>query len=276
MTEKLNIIQEEKINILLEEIYTRYGFDFREYSISSLQRRINKFLLRHHYHDIEHLISDIKVTDIFTRFLEEVMVSVTEMFRDPSFFLALREQVFPVLSTYPFLKIWDAGCATGEELFSLAILLDEEGLLKKTKIYATDISQRALLHAKEAIYSLNEITKYSNNYNLAGGKKSLSDYYTAKYNSVIFKESLIENIVFYPHNLATDSSFNEFNLILCRNVLIYFQKSLQEKVYKLFNESLSPLGFLALGKKETLSLSDISAQFDVFNKDEKIYKKNTI
>lgn len=260
---------------LLEKISQKYGYDFTEYAQGSLHRRINKFLLRYNYSGIEELSKAIDDPDIFEKFIEELIVTVTEMFRDPSFFLELRKKVIPMLSTYPYIKIWDAGCATGEELFSLAIVLKEEGLLHKTRIYATDISQKVLLQAKEAIFPLSELNKNTQNYKESGGKYSLSDYYTSKYNAVVFDGSLIENVIFYPHNLVTDASFNEFNLIICRNVLIYFQRKLQEKVFKLFYDSLYPLGFLVLGKKETLSLSNLASKFDVINKEEKIFRKNS-
>ena len=201
------------------------------------------------------------------------LVNVTEMFRDPSFYLALRQHVLPILSTYPHVKIWDAGCSTGEELFSLAILLQEGGLLGRTKIYATDINQKVLKKAKEGIFPASAIASSTAAYQAAGGQKEFTSYYVSNYGSCKFDGALIQNVVFYPHNLATDSSFNEFHLILCRNVLIYFTRELQERVFRLFHESLVPLGYLGLGKKETLALSGLSSTYGVVDKENRIYRK---
>jgi chemotaxis protein methyltransferase CheR len=268
------VLNAQEVDRFFIEIYKRYGYDFLNYSRASINRRLTRFMLYNYFSELndlkERLFND---PDLFAFFVEELMVNVTEMFRDPSFFKALREKVVPILSTYPHIRIWDAGCSTGEELLSLAIILHEEKLLKKTRIYATDINQRSLITAKKGEVPLSEINLYSSNYQKTGGKKKLSDYYHENQKNALFNPSLLSNVVFYPHNLATDTSFNEFHLILCRNVFIYFNKQLQERVLHLFIESLSPLGFIGLGKKETISLSQHADSFSVIEKEEKIFRK---
>lgn len=265
---------EQDVEALIKEIHTRYGYDFKGYARASVYRRIKRFLTHKHLNSLEELqkalISD---SYFFENFLQEITVNVTEMFRDPAFFLSLRNNVLPILSTYPFIKIWDAGCSTGEELFSLAILLREAGLLDRTKIYATDINQKVLKQAKEGIFPVANMVSYTSGYYAAGGTREFSSYYNSNYGSVKFDSSLIKHVVFYPHNLATDSSFNEFHLVLCRNVLIYFNRELQERVFKLFDESLVGLGYLALGKKETLTMSQISSNYNLIDKSNRIYRK---
>ncbi|MCP2044852.1 protein-glutamate O-methyltransferase CheR [Pontibacter sp. HSC-36F09] len=267
---------ELEVEALIKEIHTAYGYDFSGYARASVYRRIKRFLGQKHLQSIGDLRKFL-FTDsfFFENFLQEITVNVTEMFRDPTFYKSLRENVLPILSTYPFIKVWDAGCSTGEELFSLAILLEEEGLLGRTKIYATDINQKVLRQAKDGIFSATNMTAYTAAYYAAGGKRDFAEYYTSNYGSVKFNSSLVRNVVFYPHNLATDSSFNEFHLIVCRNVLIYFNRTLQERVYQLFDESLVSLGYLALGKKETLAMSDISNRYDFVDKNNRIYRKNS-
>jgi chemotaxis protein methyltransferase CheR len=267
---------ELEVEALIKEIHTQYGYDFSGYARASVYRRIKRFLGQKHLHSIDELRKFL-FTDsfFFENFLQEITVNVTEMFRDPTFYKSLRENVLPILSTYPFIKVWDAGCSTGEELFSLAILLEEEGLLGRTKLYATDINQKVLRQAKEGIFSASHMAAYTSAYYAAGGKRDFADYYTSNYGSVKFNASLVKNVVFYPHNLATDTSFNEFHLIVCRNVLIYFNRQLQERVYKLFDESLVSLGYLALGKKETLAMSSISQHFNIVDKSNRIYRKTT-
>jgi chemotaxis protein methyltransferase CheR len=265
---------EQEVEALIQEIHTHYGYDFSGYARASVYRRIRRFLSQKQLTSLEELRKPLFADSFFfENFLQEVTVNVTEMFRDPSFFLALRTHVLPILSTYPFIKIWDAGCSTGEELFSLAILLEEEGLLGRTKIYATDINQKVLKQAKEGIFSASHMPAYTSGYYAAGGKREFSSYYRSSYGNVKFDASLVRNVVVYPHNLATDSSFNEFHLILCRNVLIYFNRELQERVFKLFDESLVSLGYLALGKKETLAMSGISSDYDYVDKNNRIYRK---
>jgi chemotaxis protein methyltransferase CheR len=238
---------------LLESIRFVYGYDFTDYAEASVKRRINYFMSTNKINDIKELGKCLLRDDhFFEKFVQEFTVNVTEMFRDPVFFKSIRENVIGRLATYPFIKIWVAGCSTGEEVYSMAILLKEEGLLERSVIYATDINQKALQAAKEGIYPLENMKSYTTNYQKAGGKKPFSDYYMAKYDSVLLDKSLKQNIVFSIHNLAVDSSFNEFQLILCRNVLIYFNQALQNKVINLFYDSLCSFGFLALGNKESL------------------------
>lgn len=265
---------ELEVEALIKEIHIQYGYDFSGYARASVYRRIKRFLGQKHLQRIDELrLMLFSDSFFFENFLQEITVNVTEMFRDPTFYKSLREHVLPILSTYPFIKVWDAGCSTGEELFSLAILLEEEGLLGRTKIYATDINQKVLRQAKDGIFSASNMPAYTAAYYAAGGKRDFVDYYTSNYGSVKFNSSLVKNVVFYPHNLATDTSFNEFHLIVCRNVLIYFNRALQERVYRLFDESLVGLGYLALGKKETLAMSGISDQYNFVDKNNRIYRK---
>ncbi|WP_187263923.1 CheR family methyltransferase [Pontibacter beigongshangensis] len=265
---------EQEVEELMEQVHQQYGYDFRGYSRASLYRRIRRFTGNAGIGSMEQLQrSVLENSYFFEGFLQEITVNVTEMFRDPSFFLSLRQNVLPLLSTYPFIKIWDAGCSTGEELFSLAVLLQEEGLLDRTKIYATDVNQKVLRQAKEGIFPASNISAYTAGYYASGGKYNFSEYYVSNYGSLKFKSYLIKNVVFYPHNLATDASFNEFHLIVCRNVLIYFTHPLQERVFKLFDESMVELGYLGLGKKETLALSSISSKYQLTDKSNRIYRK---
>ncbi len=265
---------EKDVESLILEIHASYGYDFSGYSRASVYRRIKRFLTNNHLPDLHALRKSIfSDSYYFESFLQEITVNVTEMFRDPAFCLSLRKNVLPMLSTYPHIKIWDAGCSTGEELFSLAILLKEEGLLDRTRIYATDINQKVLKQAKEGIFPATQLAANTAAYYASGGKKEFSSYYISNYGSLKFSASLIKNVVFYPHNLATDTSFNEFHLILCRNVLIYFNSELQEKVFHLFNQSLVRLGYLGLGKKETLSMSELSGSFNFVDKENRIYRK---
>ena len=211
--------------------------------------------------------------DYFNDFLLEITVNVTEMFRDPGFFKELRSKVISQLNTYPHIRVWDAGCSTGEEVYSLAILFKEEGILKKTRIYATDINLKVLNEAEEGIYPIGYMKDYSKNYIQAGGLTSLSDYYYAKYNSAIMNEELKANVTYSTHNLVSDASFNEFHLIVCRNVLIYFQRDLQERVIAKFLECLPVFGYLVLGNKESLSTSLYRKNFELIDSKEKIYRR---
>lgn len=267
---------EEQTERLIGELDSRYGYDFSGYSRASVYRRIRRFLVNNKLPDLAALRKAVLDDSFyFERFLQEITVNVTEMFRDPAFFLSLRKKILPVLSTYPHIKIWDAGCSTGEELFSLTILLQEEGLLGRTRIYATDINQKVLRQAKEGIFPVAQLPAYTAAYHASGGRKEFSAYYTSSYGSLKFNSALTKNVVFYPHNLVSDTSFNEFHLILCRNVLIYFTSELQEKVFTLFNQSLIRLGFLGLGKKETLAISEIDSSFKPVDKENRIYRKMT-
>jgi chemotaxis protein methyltransferase CheR len=264
-----------ELELLLEAIFKKYGYDFRNYARSSLKRRVMQRLERSHLPNLSvmqhHVLTD---PSFFGKLLLDMTINVTEMFRDPSFYLALREKVVPVLRTYPFFKIWHAGCATGEEVYSMAILLDEEGLLKNAMIYATDIDEVVLKKAREGIYELDRIKDYTKNYQKAGGSGSFSDYYTANHKAAILNGRLKKHIVFAQHNLVTDSIFGEMNLIICRNVLIYFDRDLQNRVIDLFQKSLVRRGILCLGSKETLNFSSHRKIFDDFDEKEKIYRKN--
>jgi chemotaxis protein methyltransferase CheR len=259
---------------LLESIRFVYGYDFTDYSEASVIRRIDHFMGTRKITALELLGKMIlKDENLFEEFIQEISVTVTEMFRDPVFYKSLRENVLKRLATYPFIKVWIAGCATGEEIYSIAILLQEEGLLNRSVIYATDINQKSLQVARNAVYPVENMKVYTANYQKSGGTKSFSEYYKAKYNSVLFDKSLKQNIVFAAHNLAVDTSFNEFQLIICRNVLIYFNQQLQNKVIDLFYESLCPFGFLGLGNKESLLFSAKRKQFEEIDHKEKIFKK---
>lgn len=267
---------ELEVETLIIEIKGRYGYDFSGYARASVYRRVKRFLQNRNIKNVDTLREGIfNDPYYFEIFLQEITVNVTEMFRDASFFLSLRQNVLPLLSTYPYIKIWDVGCSTGEELFSLAILLEEVGLLDKTKIYATDINQKVLKQAKEGIFSADKLAAYTAGYKASGGEKEFAGYYVSHYGSLKFDSSLIRNVVFYPHNLASDSSFNEFHLVLCRNVLIYFNSGLQARVFKLFDESLVSLGYLALGKKETLAMSDLHKSYTFVDKENRIYRKTS-
>ncbi|WP_067728940.1 CheR family methyltransferase [Oceanobacillus damuensis] len=267
-------LEEVEIELFLKGIYEWYGYDYREYAYSSIKRRI-----WHRVH-AEKSATVLKLLDkvlhdpeCFQRLLEDFSINVTEMFRDPLFFLQFREEVVPLLRTYPSIRIWHAGCSTGEEVYSMAILLHEEGLYDKTKIYATDINANVLKIAKNGQFPLENMKKYTSNYLQSGGKKAFSEYYTVTNHGVKFHPFLTKNVVFAQHNLVTDRSFNEFHVILCRNVLIYFNKPLQQKVHDLFYESLGRFGILGLGDKETISFTEKSACYKELSRKQKLYQK---
>ncbi|MFA7360202.1 MAG: protein-glutamate O-methyltransferase CheR [Candidatus Kapaibacterium sp.] len=267
-------IENIEVNVLLQVMFDRYGYDFRNYARASIERRARSFARKNGYDYISELIPKILRDEIlFEQLLKDFSITVTELFRDPLSYKELKEKVFPILKTYPFIKIWHAGCATGEEVYSLAILLKEEGLYEKATIYATDFNDEALEIARQGIYPLENMKTFISNYLQAGGSDVLSNYYFAKHDSVIFDKSLIKNVMFANHNLATDSVFGEMNLIMCKNVMIYFDKELQNRVLNMFNESLIHGGFLCLGSKESLMFSEVQDKFDVVDKVEKIYKK---
>ncbi|MFC1524337.1 CheR family methyltransferase [Thermodesulfobacteriota bacterium] len=267
-------IESIELDLLMEAIFQRYGYDFRNYSRASIKRRVRNFLSQSGYTRISDITSHVLHNqDFFQILLENFSVTVTEMFRDPEVYISLREQVIPFLRTYPFLKVWHAGCASGEEVYSLAILLQEEGLYDRTTIYATDFNEGVLENAKEGIYPIAEMKKYITNYRNAGGRGSLADYFEAHYDSVIISQPLKKNITFARHNLTRDQVFGEMHLILCRNVLIYFNRELQNRVFNLFNESLVRGGFLCLGKKESLRFSEIHDHYEGFDKKMQIYRK---
>lgn len=268
-------LDDNEIKELLESILTVYGYDFTDYAVSSVRRRIEHFMNSRKIYELSSFGKMILQDDkLFEEFIQHVSVTVTEMFRDPSFYKSLRENVMSRLASYPFIKIWIAGCATGEEVYSVAILLKEAGLLERSVIYATDINQKSLGIAKEGLYAIENMKSHTVNYQKSGGTKSFSEYYKAKYNSVMFDKILKKNIVFSPHNLTIDKSFNEFQLIICRNVLIYFNQQLQNKVINLFYESLCSFGFLGLGNKESLLFSEKRKYFDEIDRKEKIFMKN--
>jgi len=263
-----------EIDLLLEAILRRYGYDFRDYSKASIRRRARHFLEMTQLTSISEMTHKALFDETFFQSLVSYFsITVTEMFRDPLFYRAIREEVIPFLKTYPYIKIWHAGCATGEEVYSLAILLKEEGFYDRATIFATDFNDRALKTAKEGVYNLDQIKKYTENYQHAAGTRSFSEYYHAQYDSVILDKSLKENITFANHNLVTDGVFGEMHLILCRNVLIYFNKDLQDRVFSLFDDSLAYGGFLCLGSKETLNFSTIKNAFQEINAKEKIFQK---
>ena len=267
------VIREGDIQTLVQDILEDYGYDFSAYAKASLRRRIERLMGLDGFPSFAEFRYRIKSDENYlARFVEQITVNVTEMFRDPSFYHTLRTKVLPVLATYPHIRIWHAGCATGEEVYSMAILLQEEGLLDKTLLYATDINPDVLEVARRGIYKLNAMKQYSENYIAAGGRRDFSDYYTAHYDHAQLDTSLIKRAIFSTHNLVSDSSFNEFQLILCRNVLIYFEKELQDKVCNLFDASLDHLGYLALGAKETLRFTDIARKYTQLES-EKIWRR---
>lgn len=268
-------IQEIELNLLLQAVHLKYGYDFSNYSKAHLKRRIMHRLNLSEMGTISEMTNKILWDyEFYKTFLQDLSINVTEMFRDPEFYRSFREKVIPDLSTYAHIKVWHAGCSTGEEVYSLAIILKEENLLHKTQIYATDFNKQVLESAKRGIYSKKDIELYSRNYLESGGKGQLSDYYTSKYGSVLFESSLAKNVVFADHNLVTDGVFAEMHLIFCRNVLIYFDKTLQNRVLDLFSHSLIKRGFLCLGTKESLKFSDVENEFEIIDKNTKIYKKS--
>ena len=263
-----------EFRLLIDAIYHMYHYDFRGYAPASLRRRLRAALSRFNCRTLSQLQDKI-VHDAaaFTALLDFLTVQVSEMFRDPAYFLALREHVVPLLRTYPFLKIWVAGCSAGEEAYSLAILLQEEGLLSKTIIYATDINSGTLQKAAAGVYDVERIPGFTANHRKSGARASLSDYYTAAYGRAVFNKSLKDHIVFSDHSLATDSVFAEVQLVSCRNVLIYFNRVLQDRAIGLFREALCRQGFLGIGSKESLRFSSQAAAFLDFAPGEKIFQK---
>ncbi|MEB0135083.1 CheR family methyltransferase [Actimicrobium sp. CCC2.4] len=264
-----------EIGLLVEAIYLRYSYDFRDYSGASQARRILHAAAQMECATVSELQSRVlHDADAFARLLQYLTIPTSEMFRDPAYFLALREQVVPILKTYPSLKIWIAGCSTGEEVVSMAILLHEEGLLERCIVYATDINPQSLERARKGVYPLDRMGEYALSYQRAGGRASLSDYYTAAYGAALFDRSLFERISFSDHSLATDSVFSETHLVCCRNVLIYFNRGLQERALGLFHESLCHRGFLGLGSKESVDFSGHAALFEPVARSERIYRKS--
>lgn len=263
-----------EIDLLLEAIFRLSGFDFRQYNRSSISRRISNRMRMDNIPTISRVLEKvIHENGFLEQLLNDFSINVTEMFRNPSFFNAFRQEVVPYLRDYPEIRIWHAGCATGEEVFSMAILLQEEGLMDKAVIYATDMNEQVLEKAKKGVFPINKMQAYTKNYMLAGGHHAFSEYYKTDYQYAYFYPSLLKNIIFAQHNLVTDQSFNEFHVIMCRNVLIYFSSELQNKVHYLFSESLSNNGFLCLGDKETIRFEDIIPKYKEIEGNEKIYQK---
>src|SRR4029453_12257054 len=269
-----NSLQDIEIELLLEGLYRAHGFDFRDYSRSSIKRRILELMRTERLTTVSEFQDKIlHDAACLERFLLGLSVHATAMFRDPSFYLTFRKRVVPLLRTYPTVQIWVAGCSTGEEVYSLAILLKEERLYPKCRIYATDISQAVLRKARDGIFPLAAMREYTANYHQAGGINEFSDYYTAQYGSVIFSSALKQNVVFSQHNLATDGSFNEFQVILCRNVMIYFNKDLQARVHNLLYDSLSLFGVFGLGSKESLKFTPRADFYENLNETDRLYRK---
>jgi chemotaxis protein methyltransferase CheR len=263
-----------EVELLLEAVYRRYGFDFRQYAQASLRRR----LWRRAFAEGASSISELQARLLhdpmsMERLLLDLSINVTSMFRDPTFYRAFREKVAPLLRTYPFTRIWCAGCSTGEEVYSLAIVLQEEGLYDRTRIYATDINESVLATANAGIFPLDKMQQYTQNYIRGGGNHDFSRYYVAAYEAAQFSKTLIENVVFAQHNLAMDRSFNQFNVIVCRNVMIYFDRPLQDRVHELFYESLERFGVLALGHKESLTFTPLADRYEELDTSERIYRK---
>jgi chemotaxis protein methyltransferase CheR len=263
-----------EIELLLEGVFRHYGFDFRAYAYASIRRRLWKRVEGEGLRSISELQARIlHDPEAMERMLLDLSVNVTAMFRDPSFYVAFREKVVPLLRTYPFTRIWIAGCSTGEEVYSLAILLHEEGVAERARLYATDINESVLDRARAGVFPLDKMREYTQNYIRAGGQRAFSEYYLAKYDGAQFQRSLVDNVVFAQHNLVSDRSFNEFNVILCRNVMIYFDRTLQDHVHRLFYESLVMFGVLGLGAKESIRFSPFEDRYEDIDANERLFKK---
>lgn len=274
ITEPSFEISDADLEVVLNDVVELYGYDFMNYSRASMRRRITRLVVKDRYSSFAEFRYRVRNDkSYFKRFVEEITVNVTEMFRDPSFYKSLRENVLPHLAPLPVIRVWHAGCASGEEVYSMAIVLHEAGLLKKSLLYATDINPTVLERVRHGVYPISQMKQYSENYIQSGGKHDFSSYYTAQYDSVKFDEFLGKRIVLATHNLVADRSFNEFQLILCRNVMIYFDKPFQDRVLHLFYDSLEMLGYLALGSKETLKFTDIHQKFKQVENKEKIWRK---
>lgn len=273
-TRRADDLESLEIDLLLEGVFQRYGYDFREYARGSLRRRIKRRVDAERVASVSALQDKVlREPETMDRLLLELSINVTSMYRDPSFYRALRTKVIPMLRTYPFLRIWNAGCSTGEETFSLAILLQEEGLYDRSRIYATDINEEVLARAEEGVFPLDKMRDYTENYIKSGGRRAFSEYYVAGSDGARFRKDLMDNVVFAQHNLVSDRSFNEFNLILCRNVMIYFDKSLQDHVLDLFHKSLVHLGILTLGRKESIRFTNVEGAYSELDGAERIYRK---
>lgn len=263
-----------ELRMLVEAVYLKYNYDFRDYTGASQKRRVLVAMREMECDTVSALQSRVlHEPNGFAQLLQYLTIPVTEMFRDPEYFLAVREQVAPFLKTYPSLKIWVAGCSTGEEVYSLAILLKEEGLLERSIIYATDINPESLEAARRGVFPLERMRLYTENYQKSGGKAAFSDYYTAAYGGALFERSLMDNVTFADHSLSTDSVFSETHFVSCRNVLIYFNRRLQDRVLGLFHDSLCHRGFLGLGSKESIDFSSYADRFESLARRERVFRK---
>jgi chemotaxis protein methyltransferase CheR len=267
-------VEDVEVRLLLEGVQQIYGYDFRDYADASIKRRLTHWLAESGFATFSQAQSQLlRERSVFESLLRGITVNVTEMFRDPTFFRAVREQVVPFLKTYPFVKIWHAGCATGEEAYSMAILLNEEGMAGRYRMYATDINETVLQKAGEGVMPITEMQRFTRNYQKSGGTASFADYYTARYDRAILSSALKKDIVFAPHNLAVDGEFGEMNMVLCRNVMIYFKPDLKERCLRLFDSSLLSGGFLCLGLKETLEKRKMGERYEELVPPLRIYRK---
>jgi len=275
--ESIEGVEAIEIDLLLEAVYRRHGYDFRSYARASIERRVRQFLSGCGCASVSEMIPKVlHDEEFFSRLVRYFSISVTELFRDPFVYRAVREKVVPLLRTWSHFKVWHAGCATGEEVYSLAIVLKEEGIYDRATIYATDFNDEALDRAREGIYETERLREATRNYQQAGGKRSFSEYYHARYEAAAMDAALRERVVFSGHNLASDSVFGEMQLVFCRNVLIYFNRDLQNRALGLFTESLVHGGFLCLGAKEDLRFTDVADQYDVVDEKARIYKKKAL
>lgn len=264
----------DDLRLLLDIVHERSGLDFREYAYSSLRRRVARAMTDAGAGSISALHQRLKTEDqLLADVIRVLTVHTTAMFRDPGFFRNFRENIVPVLRTYPFVRLWIAGCSTGEEVYSLSILLHEEGLAERCRIYATDVSERVLESARAGIFPLAPMQEYSRNYQLAGGTRPFAEYYTADSEWVVFRKHLRDNVVFGTHNLVSDASFNEFHVILCRNVMIYFRRELQERVHQLFHDSLVRFGYLGLGRSESIRFTGLAHAYESLDARERLFRK---
>ena len=263
-----------EIRMLLEAIYQHYGYDFRKYARGSLRRRLWRRADAEGVKTISGLQERVLHNPLaMDALITDLSVNVTAMFRDPTFYAAVREKVVPILSTYPFIRIWNAGCSSGEEVYSIAIVLREAGLLERSRIYATDINEAVLERAGDGVLPLERMQTFTHNYLRSGGTRAFSEYYKAEGSRARIDPTLLDNVVFAQHNLVSDGSFNEFHLIVCRNVMIYFDRELQEEVHELLHDSLTQLGILALGSKESIRFSNVDSHYEELDPDEKIYRR---
>ncbi len=277
MDEAADRVQDVEVSLLLEGVHQVYGYDFRDYADASIRRRLAHWLAESPFETLSQAQSQLlRDPQLFVSLLRGITVNVTEMFRDPPFFKTLRDQVVPFLKTYPFVKIWHAGCATGEEAYSLAIVLNEEGMAGRYRMYATDIDEAVIATAAEGVLRLSEMQKYTRNYQKSGGRASFADYYTARYDRAILAAELKSAVVFAPHNLTADAEFGEMHLVLCRNVMIYFKPALKERCLALFDASLAGGGFLCLGMKESLERRALATGYEELVPNMRIYRKRYV